>query len=231
MAVCILGSLVSDVRGSVGTETFSRTLGGLIVKARSNPNQPESAARDQAQANLTNVARGWSDRLSAAHRTAWRSYGTRYPRPNRWGNPIIDSGYLAYVRLNCALKIINPAWWRYSAPIGGMLPAPIFTFIATPLNGGFLVELTLNESVHYQNNYYLGISAGKTTNVGVSYYSTPWQFFQGSLHSEGDWDPPIDYMEYPVWCGTKSRLWTRAFMLDKTTGRMSVPFQTSYFMG
>ena len=226
MAVIVPGSIVADIRGSVGAETYSRTQGGLVVKSKPIPTQTASTKRDQIQANLTAVTQAWSGRLTALQRKNWGTYGHQWPRPNRWGDPIITSGYLAYVRCNCTLKLINPALWIDEPPALGMLPIPTFTiysFLTTTQN----VFITLDPFYQLVEEYYLIISMGKTTNTGVSYYSSPWQIKQASRWWDGDWNPYIEYMDLGDWPGTLTRVWIKAFMYDSTTGRLSIPFQAT----
>lgn len=226
MAVFRPGSIVVDIRGSVGEETYTRGLGGLVVKRKAYPTQTASTKRDQIQANFKAVQQGWSGRLTADQRQAWHGYGRRYPRPNRWGESTIDSGYLAFVRCNCSLKLIDDTWWIDDPPKLGMLPIPAITITAyfTTIN---VVSITIDPAYQLADDYYLIISAGQTTNSGVSYYSSPWQLVQASRWFGSVWTPLLIDINMPVWTGTKTRFWAKAFMLDKTTGRLSIPFQNS----
>jgi len=224
MAVIVPGSIVADIRGSVGAETYSRTQGGLVVKSKPIPTQTASAKRDQIQANLKAVTQAWSGRLTASQRLAWKLYGHNFPRPNRWGASTITSGYLAYVRCNCALKLLDDTWWIYSPPKLGMLPMPVFTmqfFSGCPME----LDIVLDPAYPLENHYFLIISTGKTTNAGVSYYSSPWQIVSTNEYDEGTWTPSLITIEIDAWPGGLARAWVKAFMFDRTTGRISKPFQ------
>ena len=225
MANIVLGSIVSDIRGSVGAETYSRTLAGLIVKARSNPSQPESEFRDAAQAIFTEVTQAWSGRISESQRQAWNAYAARYPRPNRWGNPIVTSGFLAFVRANCTVKQRTPAQWFDIPPKLGMLPAPIFTFRYLDYDPMFMIVLTLDPAYTLKAADCLIISIGKAVNVGVTYYSTPWRFLESSEFDGEAWDPGIDWIDAGEFPGEGDRVFVKATIYDNLSGRMSVPFQ------
>lgn len=226
MASIVLGSIVADIRGPVGSETYSRAQGGHTVRARSNPAQPSSGLRDQTQANFTAASQGWSGRLSAAQRTAWHAYGARYPRPNRWGESSIVSGYLAFVRCNCALKTINAAWWIDDPPELGMLPMPVFTFQFFDWDPDYWVDLDSPIDYIPVDNDYVIFSMGKTTNVGVNYYSTPWRLWWVMNYDVDHWDNDFQGEAIPAWSGTNTRLWMRAFVINIDTGRLSVHYQT-----
>lgn len=226
MAVIQVGSIVSDIRGSVGSETYSRGPGGLHVRARSNPSQPESEFRDGAQAIFSEVTKAWSGRLSEAQRQAWQVYGARYPRPNRWGVTSITSGYLAFVRANCTIKQAAPPVWFDVPPELGMLAAPIFTFAYS--NGAlpYFVYLYIDSSVDLQEGFVLIVSMGKSCNVGVTYYSTPWRFLSAHLWDGEFWDPDIISINVGTYTGDGDRLFMKGTLIDYNSGRMSIPFQT-----
>ncbi|HUW33205.1 MAG TPA: hypothetical protein VM223_16475, partial [Planctomycetota bacterium] len=85
MAGIQLGSIVSDIRGSVGTETYSRGQGGLYVKARSGPTGEPTAKQIQSTDATTALSQAWSDTLTEAQRETWRTYAAQFPKANRWG--------------------------------------------------------------------------------------------------------------------------------------------------
>lgn len=228
MANIMLGSIVGEIVGSVGTETYARNGAGLHVRARSNPAQPASGKRDQVQANLTAVSQAWSGRLSEAQRAAWRQYGLTYPRPNRLGQPSLTSGYLAYCRCGCAMKMINPANWIDDPPALGMLPSCPFSFLCAEAGGMVFVSITLDPNYPTWDNLNFLLTVGKTTNLGVAYYSTPWQFFQRHWYIAGGWNPIFLGIMLPAWVGVGDRAWLKAYMFDAPTGRIAVPFQNSY---
>lgn len=227
MASIVVGSIVQDIRGSVGAETFSRAQGGLTVRARSNPSQPVSTRRDATQGNLTDVAMGWSGRLTAAQRTAWRGYGARYPRPNCWGEPTLTSGYLAYVRSNCAAKAYHDSIWVDDPPALGMLPMVPFTYTCLSYLGNFYYTITLDPLyVPYIGDCAI-ISLGKLTNEGVSYYSSPWRIYHVSLWVPSAWNPILSFNLDGTWLGNNDLSWVKIFIVNKDSGRVAKPFQLS----
>lgn len=221
MANIILGSIVGDIRGSVSTETYIRGPAGLAVRSRVSPAQPPSALRDQAQLNLTNVSREWSGGLTALQRKAWEVYASSYPLPNVWGNRLLNSGYLAFVRSNLAAKTLNPATWQRDPPNRCPLPIPSFTFTATDQVTYIDVDITVDSHVPREAYDNLIVSAGKATNVGVNYYSSPWRVIHFSYWTGSAWNPPLSSISCTTWAGTGQRIFLEAYLFSGSTGALS----------
>ena len=105
MAVIVPGPIIADIRGKVGSNTFSRNQGGLYVKANPVWEQPPSEYRDFTQECLKAVAKAWSTHLTEDQRETWRRYARSNPRPNRWGIRSLHNGYAFFVRGNFF------SWW------------------------------------------------------------------------------------------------------------------------
>ena len=227
MAVFVPGSIVTDIRGSVGSETYSRAQGGLVVKARSNPSQPESAARDATQANMTAVSQAWSGRISSAQRAAWHAYGRRYPRPNRFGALTIHGGYVSYIRANCSAKVFSQASWVDDPPDRAPLATAPFVFYVQKIVATYYVTIFFEDYYDFENGFRAAFSQGKTTNVGVSYYSTPWQVYFTSESDGTVWTPLLTTSTLTAWAGDLARAWLKCFVYDHNSGAVSIPFFTS----
>lgn len=86
------GSIVSDIRGKVGTEIYSRNKHGAYVKAYAAPTNPNSP--DQ-QANRTDfqVAVSIWQSLADSERMRWNAYAASLVRSNSIGDKRLTSGY------------------------------------------------------------------------------------------------------------------------------------------
>ena len=100
MALINLGSIVADIRGSVGDETYSRNQGGAYVRARSGPSAPPNANQLNITASMTALSQAWSGTLTEANRNTWHEYAEQFPRPNRWGKRVLSNGYTRFVSIN-----------------------------------------------------------------------------------------------------------------------------------
>jgi len=141
MAVVQTGPLIADARGSVGDVVFTRTQGGITVRSRITPTNPDTAPQQAVRDTLKAVAAAWSADLTEAQRTAWSSYAHAYPRPNRWGAKTLTNGYTQFIRHNVYRYRETSAIQFPSAPATPPLHIPMFSFRASRL-GSILVTGT-----------------------------------------------------------------------------------------
>lgn len=73
MARIQTGAIVTDIAGSLGGHTFSRTLGGIALKNKGIPSNAFSNARAKQQSILTQATYLWLA-LSNAQRSAWSQW-------------------------------------------------------------------------------------------------------------------------------------------------------------
>jgi len=130
MATVKLGSVVSDIRGSIGDETYGRNQGGIFVRARVDPAQPSSTARDATQAAMTALSQAWSGTLSEAQRSTWRTYAQAFTLPDRYGRPKSLGAICHFVRSNAQRYRTDSAITAELAPAQPPLPMPSFGFTA-----------------------------------------------------------------------------------------------------
>ncbi len=184
MATIQTGSIVSDIRGSVGTETYSRNRSGLYVKARANPAQPASVHRDAAQAAFTTLTQAWSGTLTEAQRFTWRQYAKVWKAPNRLGQRAALSPICHFVRSNFYGLLTLASIQFLDAPPAGPAHLPSFTFTAAAALDGITVALPPGTYDPLPGQLDLYLSVGRQVNAGRLYYSTPWRF-QSRNHWNG----------------------------------------------
>ena len=228
MAGIRLGSIVSDIRGSIGAETFSRNQGGLFVRERVTPADPSSAAQVLARAAVTACSQYWSGTLSEPQRDAWRSYAGANPIPDRWGQPKFTSGYVWFLR-------VNVGWYRTKEAIGFPAPPttpplsqPTFTLEAqwedAPDLLHFHLELSGNPAPY--PGLGLHLSAGIPVNPGVAFYAGPWLTVDIDEYIPG-WFLNLDYHTDEHVNVIGQRLWARARFQDTVTGAVGTWFQAN----
>ena len=224
MAVIKLGSVVSDIRGSVGDETYSRNQGGPFVRARVTPTDPSSFDQGLARQAVSDVSKAWSDTLTEAQRESWRTYAGIHRRPDRWGQPKHLSGYVWFLRSN----IPNSRWAQTidfleapSEPPLGQLP---FTFTAEadgPIDPYF-VRPVLEPNVKLFAGLWSYVFIGNFVNPGVAYYTGPWV-----LGAQFEYIPPwVQNMTVPVDNPggiSGQRMFVKIRGQSKHTGAMSTP--------
>lgn len=109
MALLQLGSVVTDIRNSIGGVTYSRNRGGSYSRARVAPLNPRSAAQTSVRQNFALNSKLWSGTLTAAQRVAWTIFAQNNPVTNVFGASKILSGNAMLMKLNQVLKQIGAA--------------------------------------------------------------------------------------------------------------------------
>lgn len=100
------GIAVSEARGSIGGQTFSRNRGGMYIRARATPTNTVTPARTVVRAQFANVSSGWRNVLNDVQRAAWDAWAELSPDAttlNSLGETIRIGGKAAYQRLNLRL--------------------------------------------------------------------------------------------------------------------------------
>lgn len=109
MALIKPGPLVADIRGSVGGATFARNRGGMYVRNRTTPLNPQSLAQVGVRATLGLLANTWSAVLTQAQRDAWDDWAGQVPVPNAFGEDRFLSGINAFVAGNSLIQLAGDA--------------------------------------------------------------------------------------------------------------------------
>ncbi len=92
--------LVTQVSGSVGGTTYAHNAGGIYMRARAIPVNPNSAYQLLARDALTQLVTAWTETLTATQRAGWELYASNVPTTNALGDTRFISGQNWYVAAN-----------------------------------------------------------------------------------------------------------------------------------
>ena len=169
MALIKPGSIVADIRGSVGDETYSRNQGGLFVRARAAPANPNTPAQQACRAVITALSQFWSGTLTDQQRSNWRQYAHQHPRANRFGDRTLTNGYTRFIRINFHRSRndlvvpyvepppVPPLWPPETTITAKANPDQVTISVASPRYDGGTKHLTIdmNEGMcHYCHSEY-----------------------------------------------------------------------------
>jgi hypothetical protein len=166
MALLTLGSVVTDIRKSIGGTTYSRNKGGAYARARVAPINRNTPAQSQVRANFASNAKLWSGTFTAAERTAWAAFAAANPLVNILGASIIVSGLAMAQKLNQVLAQIDQPVITTPPPDLSVpaLAAPLS--ITTDSTTGAIIINTNDQSLVAGANFYVfatpALAAGKT---------------------------------------------------------------------
>lgn len=225
MAVGIPGSILTDIRGSIGDVTYFRNRGGLCMRQRFDPPYPASAYRDALQQAIRVVSKQWSATLTEAQRTSWRNYAATHPWTNALGQVIQATGFQWYLRTNVVEYYYNENAAYATPPAGPPLHPPILT---ATMNVG-LDQVTIPVP---PTGYPAGIEifrlwafVSPCVNVGIQTYHRGFRIIGYNECFKGSWDSDPWTVAYPFTPAAGKAFWIRGFV-QKNTGEISRSFQT-----
>jgi len=227
MASIHTASIVSDIRGSVASETYSRNAAGLYVTERKGPTDNTGANRVATRDALAALSPLWSSTLTDQQRADWRSYAHQHPRPNQWGTPILTSGYNSFMRHN---------WYRYrdtlalgfpDAPPTPPIVPPDYTFTADESANTLTFAMPPTNYDPPPANMDLYGYVGYEQLPGTVFCQQSWRKLGVCSWDGADWtiDPCI--IAYPGTLHVGMKIWTKVLAQLADTGELSRPTQTS----
>lgn len=163
MAKIKFGMMMTDARGKLGGQVFSKNRSGAFVRTKVTPANPRSVAQMQSRSFLSTLSIGWNS-LSNAQRASWNGAVEAWQKTNIFGDLVKPSGKNLYTALNknllqCSKSIIN------TAPGKMTLPAINVSSVAVSISGSTITTglATVPADVTLQ------ISATPALNNGVNY--------------------------------------------------------------
>lgn len=116
MPLIAFGGGVTDARGSMQGNTFSRSKAGNYLRGRTKPVNPRSALQNTRRARVAFLSKYWSGTLTEQQRTDWRAYALGTSWTNKLGQAIEINGLAAFMRLN-ALALLYSSTVLADAPL------------------------------------------------------------------------------------------------------------------
>lgn len=166
MALVMLGGGVTDVRGSMAGNTFSRNKGGNYLRARTKPCNPRSTTQNTRRAKLAYLTRAWGKTCTEQERTDWRAYALGTTWHNKLGQVVEINGLAAYLRLNALIGILEGTH-RFAAPTAmGHAGGIAFTFLAESDTSKIQLNLPTGSWDNAMLGHHLLLFQGIPTEVG-----------------------------------------------------------------
>lgn len=222
MANVKLGSIVADIRGSVGDETYSRNQGGNIVRARAGPTGEATQEQLDCRAAMKALQLAWSADLSDQQRADWRAYAHQFPRRDCWGRPRLTNGFCRFIKANFQRRRQTSATRFKNAPPRPPLHPPIFNADAWDNDGMRIYFPIVNYDPPF-TDLRLFVFTGKPMSAGVNYYSQPYRFNEHNEYLADAWwhDPWWLTSHWDIVTGNK--LWIRMIAQNDDSGEISEP--------
>jgi hypothetical protein len=201
-----LGSVVSDIRGSIAGTTYSRNKGGAYARARVAPINRNTPAQSLVRANFAANAKLWSGTFTASERAAWTAFAAANPLVNILGASIIVSGLAMAQKLNQVLAQIEAAPIT-SPPPDLSVDALAASTGATAVSGTHVIKVTTDAQTAVTDaDYYLFATAplapGKTPQA--SQYRFVGQYSSVAANVDIDFSATYNALFGSVWIAGQS---------------------------
>lgn len=99
MASVKYGTIVTELKGSIGGLTFQKC--GSALSVRSNPKHKQAfSVYGQTSRNTFAACVSYWRGLSLSQKAAWAAVASTYPTVDKWGNPVILNGFQIFMYLN-----------------------------------------------------------------------------------------------------------------------------------
>ena len=220
MALIKFGMMMTDARGKLGGQVFTKTRSGATVRTKVTPANPQTTAQQQSRAILGNLSTAWRN-LSESDRRSWNAGVENFSRTNVFGDTYNPSGKNLFVGLNANLLSVNISRVD-TAPLPIEVPALIITSASVDISTGEISFAT--DSGLPGLGFQIIFQASKPSSAGKNNFSGAYASF---LHTNGA-SMPSDLALYTAYVQKFGALQEgqkvafRVFVIATGTGQKSV---------
>lgn len=217
-------ALVTQASGSVGGVTLSHNAGGMYMRARTIPTNPNTVNQQTIRGLVSQLSNLWGTTLTPAQRDLWDVYAANVPLTNALGDPITVSGLNMYVRSN--VPILQAGLPRVDA-------GPTTFDLGDYTNPSFAldepadeVDVTFTEADDWvgEDDAAMNVYCSRPQALTINFFKGPYQL-AGSILGDGTTPPTTPAaigLPFPV--STGQRVFCRASVV-RADGRLSSPFR------
>lgn len=225
MALLKFGGGITEIRGSMAGNVYSRNRYGAYMRSRTVPTNPNTARQQKVRTSLTELTSRWSQTLTAGQRTAWNLYGANVVMQNKLGENINLSGFNHYLRSNVVLLQCNIAPVD-DGPIVFEIPEADPAFAITASEATQQISYAFDNTIDWadEDGAYFYVTQGQPQNAQRNFFAGPWRYMDITAGVNGA--PPAS----PVAAGVEfaiaegQHIWCAARIL-RADGRISKPFR------
>lgn len=217
----------SGASGSIGGITASHNRGGLYIRGRSVPVNPNTARQQLVRSAMQAASAEWST-LTDAQRAEWEVYAAAISQVDRLGNVFHLSGHQMYCACNSA---------RLSAELDTVQDGP--TVLTQPIADASLevaiseatqkLSITFDDSADWcdEDGAALVVQMGIPQGAGRAFFNGPYRL-AGTIDGDSTTAPssPDANLDCPFPAASAQLVWVRCRIL-RADGRMSPPFRAS----
>ena len=230
MALIKFGGGITEMRGSMAGNVFSRNKSGAYLRARTKPTNPNTALQQAVRSAMAELTTRWAQTLTAAQRTAWNLYGSSVSMTNKLGESIFLSGFNHYLRSN--ISLLQTAGTLVDAgPTIFELPETDLGMVASGGEGTQLLSIAFTDTFDWvdEDEAHLVIYQGSPQNAQRNFFNGPWRY-AGKISGDGITPPTTPTTIAASFVITETqRVWVYG-RIQRADGRLSEPFRSDFFV-
>lgn len=215
----------SMASGSVAGLVYSHNAGGMYVRSRAKPTNPNTVPQQSVRDALRTVTNYWTTGLTGPEREAWNNYAFNTPTLNRLGDPTTKTGQQMFIRSNVSrlaagLTLVTVAPVIFDTDTF----TPVGTIIADASADTISIAFTDSDGWANEDNGALLIYASRPQNPTRNFGKGPFQLLTTVLGDVGTppTSPVVASAIFPFDVGQKIFLQVRATRADgRLTGKQN----------
>lgn len=216
--------IFSQASGSLAGTTFSRNKGGLYVRSRAIPTNPQSTQQQAVRNIVGSLSNHWVTTLTNAQREDWKTYADNVGLLDALGESINVTGLGMYVRGNAA---------RIQAGLARIDAAPTIYDVGEFTDPSFAID-TSNQEVDVtftaadgwanEDGAAMLVYASRPQNPSINYFTGPYRF-AGKVDGDSMTPPTSpETIGLPFAVVEGQRVFFRV-QVTRADGRYSSPFR------
>jgi len=229
MALIKFGGGITEMRGSMAGNVYSRNKSGAYIRARTTPTNPNTAAQQAVRAAMSALTVRWAQTLTAAQRTAWNLYAASVAMTNKLGETMYLSGFNHYIRSNSILARAGLTLVD-AGPTIFELPDTDPAFAITASEAAQEIAVVFDDTMAWANldGAFMHIFQGSPQNAQINYFNGPWLYADSLVGvTVAGLASPQDVTAVTAFAELQ-KLWIYG-RIQMADGRLSAPFRASCF--
>lgn len=170
------GGTITDARGSIAGNTFSRNHYGAYMRARTTPINPKTARQTAVRAAVAFLADYWASTVTAGQRAAWDLYGSNVAMLDKLGATMYLTGYNHFIRSNLLIKLAGGVI-VVAGPVVFEIPAQDPTYAIVADEAGQKINHTFDNTLPWatEAGAFMTFFQGKPQNAQRNFFDGPWR--------------------------------------------------------
>lgn len=161
MAQIQLGTIITDIKGSIAGTTFRKSQHTISVYNKIGRNYKNSSKRNSRAGQFANLSTRYNN-LSEVERAWWADNATRFTFLNKFGSPVLLTARQLFIKLNMQLSVVGEQVPNTGTMVSDTESTEISSFAVDVTTQSVEVEITERVENSYLCFYAQVVNNGRT---------------------------------------------------------------------